>query len=73
MSEQAWARGDGYKIQAFYPDSRLSPEVSYAARWADALNDAVAIAKTGKHTTIRVLTPDIMEVIKLWGQLDGMP
>jgi hypothetical protein len=73
MTEQDFEMGNCYKIEAYWPDARSAPEVRYTAHLADALDRAIQLAYSGKHTTIRVITPDALEVIKMWGQLDGLP
>lgn len=62
-----------YRIQAWYPNSITPPDTDYRAHYADALALALELAFSKRHTTITVQTPDCLEVIRLWGQLEGMP
>lgn len=56
-----------YKIKAYWPDSRSEPATHYAAHFADALEQALGLMRTHRHTTILVLI-DALELVRLWGQ-----
>lgn len=62
-----------YRIQAWYPNVIEPPLTQYAAHYANALQEAIRLAFTKTYMTISVQTPDCLEVIKLWGQLEGLP
>lgn len=61
-----------YRVQAWYPNVIVEPRIEYCARYADALSLALRWAFQKQYTTISVQTPDCLEVIKLWGQLEGL-
>ena len=60
--------GGFYTIRAWWPNSTVDPETKYTAHLADALDWALALMRSHKHTTIHVTTPDRLELVKLWGQ-----
>jgi hypothetical protein len=57
-----------YTIEAYWPNATTEPHRQRSAHLADALEQALALMYTHKHTTITVRTPDALELIRLWGQ-----
>jgi len=57
-----------YTIRAAWPNAAADPYVMHVPHVAEGLDCALRLAATGKHTTISVLTPDGLELIRLWGQ-----
>jgi hypothetical protein len=57
-----------YTIEAYYPNAAVDPLRSHSGHLADALEQALKLMYTHKHTTITVRTPDALELIRLWGQ-----
>jgi hypothetical protein len=73
VSEQAWEQGDCYKIEAWWPNITIDPLVEYTRHKDDGIDRVVKLARTGEHTTIHLITPDSLEIIRMWGQLSGLP
>lgn len=61
-----------YRIEAYWPNSTFAPKVEYAPTFANSLDKALILAMSKQHTTITVRI-DALEVIRLWGQLTGLP
>jgi hypothetical protein len=57
-----------YTIEAYWPNATTEPYRQHSSHLADALEQALKLMHTGKHTTITVRTPDCLELIRLWGQ-----
>ena len=62
-----------YQIQAFYPNATMDPLTQYAGTLDRAIDQALGLMRSDQHTTISVRTPDSLEVVRLWGQVRGMP
>jgi hypothetical protein len=57
-----------YTLEAYWPNVVMEPHRQRSAHLADALEQALKLMHTGKHTIITVSTPDRLELIRLWGQ-----
>jgi hypothetical protein len=62
-----------YEIRAWWPDSRAEPHTESSDKFGHAVIRALELRRTFRHTTITVITPDSLELVRLWGQpmLDG--
>lgn len=56
-----------YTVKAYWSNSIMDPEVKRCAHLADALDWALALMRSHKHTRISVLVDDL-ELARLWGQ-----
>lgn len=73
MSQAAWEQGECYKIEAWWPVANQDPLVEYVTELSYGIPRVLALAWTGRHTAISLITPNRLEIIKMWGQLDGLP
>jgi hypothetical protein len=72
-AEVDWSHGQAYKVEAYYPNSTVPPLVAYWVNWRSARAHALDLSETGEHTSIRVLTPTMLALAQLWGQLAELP
>lgn len=60
-----------YTIRAYWPNCTMDPYVKRVAHLAEAVDEVIRLAQTGKHTTISCVV-DALEVLRMWGQLEGL-
>lgn len=62
-----------YKIVAFWPVSKTAPYITYAATLDEMVNQVIEMAKSNTYMSISGGTPDGLEIIRMFGQLKGLP
>lgn len=62
-----------YKIVAFWPAKDAAPYVTYEPTIDELINRVIELAKSGKYMSVSGGTPDSLEIIRMFGQLKGLP
>lgn len=62
-----------YKIVAWWPTANAAPFVTYKATIDEMINEVIEMAKSNKYMSISGGTPDNLEIIRMFGQLKGLP
>jgi hypothetical protein len=62
-----------YIIIAWWPVANAAPYITYSPNLDDMINLVIEMAKSNKYMSISGRTPDELEIIRMFGQLKGMP
>lgn len=62
-----------YKIVAWWPTTNAAPYITYKATLDEMINQVIEMAKSNIYMSVSGGTPDNLEIIRMFGQLKGLP